>query len=70
MTSGRPRSADVGTLIDRYDAAGNAQDLDAIASMHDDTIVFHNHTVGERVARDRSTQLSVGACRCTPYGGS
>ena len=50
MTSGHPRSADVGTLIDRYDAAWNAQDLDAIASMHDDAIVFHNHTAGERVA--------------------
>ena len=37
-------------LIDRYDAAWNAQDLDAIASMHDDAVVFHNHTSGERVA--------------------
>jgi ketosteroid isomerase-like protein len=37
-------------LIDRYDAAWNAQDLDAIASMHDDAVVFHNHTTGERVA--------------------
>ena len=46
MTSGHPRSADVATLIDRYDAAWNAQDLDAIASMHDDAIVFHNHTAG------------------------
>ena len=40
---------DIGALIDRYDAAWNAQDLDAIASMHDDAIVFHNHTAGERV---------------------
>ena len=35
-----PRSAHVAALIDRYDAAWNAQDLDAIASMHDDAIVF------------------------------
>ena len=49
MTSGHPRSADVAALIDRYDAAWNAQDLDAIASLHDDAIVFHNHTAGERV---------------------
>ena len=41
---------DLAELIDRYDAAWNAQDLDAIASMHDDAIVFHNHTAGERVA--------------------
>ena len=47
MTSG---SSPVAALIDRYDAAWNAQDLDAIASMHDDAIVFHNHTAGERVA--------------------
>jgi ketosteroid isomerase-like protein len=37
-------------LIDRYDAAWNAQDLDAIAAMHADTMVFHNWTAGERVA--------------------
>lgn len=40
---------DVTGLIDRYDAAWNAQDLDTIASLHDDAIVFHNHTAGERV---------------------
>jgi uncharacterized protein (TIGR02246 family) len=40
---------DTAALIDRYDAAWNAQDLDAIASLHDDAIVFHNHTAGERV---------------------
>src|SRR3954451_3876729 len=49
MTSARPPEPDVATLIDRYDAAWNAQELDAIASMHDDAIVFHNHTAGERV---------------------
>jgi hypothetical protein len=49
MTSGHPRSADVATLIDRYDAALNAHDLDAVASMHDDAIVFHNH--GQRARR-------------------
>jgi ketosteroid isomerase-like protein len=50
MTSGDPRSAHIATLTDRYDAAQNAQDLDAVASMHHDAIVFHNHTAGERVA--------------------
>ena len=40
---------DVKGLIDRYDAAWNAQDLDTVASLHDDAIVFHNHTAGERV---------------------
>jgi uncharacterized protein (TIGR02246 family) len=40
---------DIAALIDRYDAAWNAQDLDAAAALHDDAIVFHNHTAGERV---------------------
>jgi ketosteroid isomerase-like protein len=40
---------EIATLIDRYDAAWNAQDIDAVASMHDDAVVFHNHTAGECV---------------------
>jgi SnoaL-like domain len=61
MTSGHPRSADVATLIDRYDAALNAHDLDAIASMHDDAIVFHNHTARERVAGATAGRAHIGA---------
>src|SRR3954470_8106701 len=61
MTSGLPPSARVATLIDRYDAAWNAQDLDAIASMHDDAIVFHNHTAGERVAGVAAVREHIGA---------
>ena len=41
---------EIAALIDRYDAAWNAQDLDTVASIHDDAIVFDNHTAGERVA--------------------
>ncbi len=41
--------AEVAALIDRYDAAWNAQDLDAIAALHDAAIVFENHTAAERV---------------------
>jgi ketosteroid isomerase-like protein len=41
-------AVDVTALIDRYDAAWNAQDVDLIAGMHDDAIVFENHTAGER----------------------
>jgi steroid delta-isomerase-like uncharacterized protein len=36
-------------LIARYNDAWNRQDVAAIASMHTDDIVFHNHTAGERV---------------------
>lgn len=39
---------DVRGLIDRYDAAWNAQDLATIDSLHDREIVFENHTAGER----------------------
>ena len=60
MTSGRPPSADVETLIDRYDAAWNVQDLDAIASMHDEAIVFHNRMAGERVAGAAAVRAPIG----------
>jgi uncharacterized protein (TIGR02246 family) len=40
----------VGTreLIERYNGAWNAQDIDAIHSMHHPDVVFHNHTADER----------------------
>jgi steroid delta-isomerase-like uncharacterized protein len=36
-------------LIERYNAAWNAQDVDAIAALHSDDVVFQNHTAGECV---------------------
>ena len=59
MASGRHSA--IAELIDRYDAAWNAQDLDAVASMHDDAIVFHNHTAGERVAGAADVRAHIGA---------
>jgi hypothetical protein len=35
-------------LIERYNAAWNAQDLDTIHELHDPGVVFHNHTADER----------------------
>jgi taurine dehydrogenase small subunit len=35
-------------LIERYNEAWNAHDLDAITSMHAEDIVFHNYSAGER----------------------
>lgn len=35
-------------LIDAYNDAWNRQDVDAVASMHADDVVFENHTAGER----------------------
>ncbi len=52
---------DIAALIDRYDAAWNAQELDAIASMHDDAIVFHNHTAEERVAGAEAVRAHIAA---------
>lgn len=39
---------DLETLIDRYNAAWNAHDVDAIMAMHAADMVFENHTAGER----------------------
>ncbi len=61
MRSGPPRSSPVASVIDRYDAAWNAQDLDAVASMHDESNVFHNHTAGERVAGAVAVRAHIGA---------
>jgi ketosteroid isomerase-like protein len=49
--SGRRRLVESATrdLIGRYNAAWNAQALDAIVGMHTPDMVFHNHTAGERV---------------------
>src|SRR3954453_22197942 len=68
MTAGHPHSADVAPLIDRYDAALNAHDRDAIASMHDDAIVFHNHTARERVAGATAGRAHIGAPVSVPVG--
>ena len=35
-------------LIERYNGAWNAQDVDTIHSMHHPDVVFHNHTADER----------------------
>ena len=52
---------DIAALIDRYDAAWNGQDLEAIASLHDDDIVFHNHAAGERVDGAAAVRDHIGA---------
>ena len=35
-------------LIERYNDAWNAHDVDAIVSMHAPDFVFHNYSAGER----------------------
>jgi taurine dehydrogenase small subunit len=43
---------DLESLIERYDAAWNAHDVDAIVELHAPGMVFENHTAGERAAGD------------------
>jgi ketosteroid isomerase-like protein len=55
-------AAAVRELIERYNAAWNGQDLDAIHELHDPGIVFHNHTADERaegaaVVREHIAQI-------------
>jgi uncharacterized protein (TIGR02246 family) len=51
---------DLRTLIDTYNDAWNRQDLDAVASMHADDIVFHNWTAGERVEGAEAVRAHIG----------
>lgn len=39
-------------VIERYNAAWNAHDLDAISALHTEDMVFENHTAGERAVGD------------------
>lgn len=47
-------------LIARYNDAWNRHDVDAIAAMHTDDIVFHNHTAGERVEGAEAVRDHIG----------
>ncbi|MGH2958061.1 MAG: nuclear transport factor 2 family protein [Solirubrobacterales bacterium] len=48
MDSGSDSAAALEQMIERYNEAWNAHDLDAIISMHAPDMVFENHTAGER----------------------
>jgi len=41
-------AAELERVIERYNDAWNAQDLDAIVALHAPGMVFENHTAGER----------------------
>jgi taurine dehydrogenase small subunit len=47
-------------LIQAYNDAWNAQDLDAAMSMHTDDTVFENHTAGERAEGIDAVRAHVG----------
>jgi steroid delta-isomerase-like uncharacterized protein len=50
--SGRDAASELEQTIERYDAAWNAHDVDAIVALHAPGMVFENHTAGERVEGD------------------
>ena len=45
-------AAELERVIERYNEAWNAQDLDAIVAFHAPGMVFENHTAGERAEGD------------------
>ena len=47
-------------IVDRYNDAWNAQDLDAVAALHADDIVFDNHTAGETVVGAAAVRAHIG----------
>ncbi len=53
-------AAAVRELIERYNAAWNAQDLDAIHDLHHPDVVFDNHTAGERAEGAAAVREHIG----------
>jgi steroid delta-isomerase-like uncharacterized protein len=47
MSSAADSAAELQTAIDRYNAAWNAHDVEAIVAMHAPDMTFANHTAGE-----------------------
>ena len=45
----RNSATELEDVIERYNSAWNAHDVDTILSFHAPGMVFHNHTAGERV---------------------
>ena len=47
-------------LIDAYNEAWNAQDLDGLCAFHADDVVFENHTAGERAEGADAVRAHIG----------
>lgn len=62
--SGADSAQSLREMIDLYNDAWNAQDVDAIMSMHAPDMVFENHTAGERAegasVRDHIASIFAG----------
>jgi len=53
-------SETVRELIEAYNEAWNAQDLDRVCSFHADEVVFENHTAGERAEGADAVRSHIG----------
>ena len=56
MIANQDSAAELERLIQRYNEAWNAHDLDAIVSMHAPDMTFENHTAGEAAQGDEVRQ--------------
>ena len=54
-------AAELERLIERYNDAWNAQDLDTILAFHAPGMVFENHTAGERAEGGDAVRDHIGA---------
>ena len=55
-------AGEITALIERYDRAWNEQDIETVAALHTEDVVFENHTAGERAegaaaVRDHIAQI-------------
>ena len=58
--------SDLRALIDRYNDAWNAHDVDAICALHAPGMVFENHTLGERAEGKAVREHIAAIFRNTP----
>ncbi len=58
-------AAELERVIERYNEAWNAHDLDAIVAIHAPGMVFENHTAGERAEGPTS---GITSARSSPTG--
>ena len=59
----RDSAAELEQMIERYNDAWNAHDLDAIVAIHAPGMVFENHTAGERAEADEVRDAHRGDLR-------
>jgi steroid delta-isomerase-like uncharacterized protein len=57
----RDSAAELERVIERYNEAWNAHDLDAIISMHAPDMIFENHTAGESAQGEEDVRRHIGS---------